>query len=349
MIVSGANPNGWAFIQENPTGIGGYVSGPTTPPLGIGSAQLQVNNTGIESLATGLYAGTRLDQLTQLIYHTYTQSSTPPEAIMLQLDMDYDLNDVNTTSQGRLVYDPALNGTPVVGAWQTWNALSGKWYATSTPGSLVCPQANPCTLATLLAAYPNAGIRVGAAGPGDPAGQIRFVAGGWGSPFLGNVDQFTIGVSGTMAAKLGGLAGILSPSNITVTTYNFEPSQPTGVTIRAFDAAAQGNTVTLRWETASEANLLGFRVWRSAQALGGYEAVGPALIPAELAPNGATYTWSDTNVADGRWYYKLEAVATDGAVLGTSGPTVAVVGVAEGSMPYRLFLPLLMTLQDWFR
>ena len=349
MIVSQANPNGWAFIQEATTGVGGYVTGPGTPPLGVGSAQLQVNSTGIESLASGLYAGTRLDQLTQLVYHTYTQSSTPPEAIMLQLDMDYNLNDANTAPQGRLVYDPALNGTPVVGAWQTWNALSGKWYATGAPGNTICPQANPCTLATLLAAFPDAGIRVGATGPGDPAGQIRFVAGGWGIPFLGNVDDFTISVSGTAAAKPGGLASIWSVSNTTTTTYNFEPSQPTGITVRSFDAAASGSTVTLRWETASEANLLGFRLWRSSQANGGYEAVGPALIPAELAPGGAAYTWSDTQVVDGRWYYKLDAVATDGMVVGTYGPTLAVVGAAEGGAPYRIFLPLLMTLQDWFR
>ena len=120
VLVQPSSPNGWVFLQEAATGVGGFVGGPPTPPLGTGSAQLQVNNTGIESLANGLYAGTRLDQLVQLTYQTYTQSSTPPEAIMLQLDMDYNLNDANTAPQGRLVYDPGLNGTPVVGAWQAW-------------------------------------------------------------------------------------------------------------------------------------------------------------------------------------------------------------------------------------
>ena len=349
VLVQPSSPNGWVFLQEAATGVGGFVGGPPTPPLGTGSAQLQVNNTGIESLANGLYAGTRLDQLVQLTYQTYTQSSTPPEAIMLQLDMDYNLNDANTAPQGRLVYDPGLNGTPVVGAWQAWNALNGKWYATAAPGNGVCPQVNPCTLAQVITAFPDAGIRVGATGPGDPAGQIRFVAGGWGISFLGNVDDFTIGVSGTMAGKLGGLAGLLRVSNTTITTYNFEPSAPTGVTVRSFDATAGGSVVTLRWETASEANLLGFRVWRSAAANGGYEAVGPSLIPAEMAVSGASYTWSDTSVADGRWYYKLEAVGTDGMVMGTYGPTMVTVGTTASNPPYRIFLPLLNVLQSMFK
>ena len=319
------------------------VQGPATPPLGKGSAQLQVNAAGAESLPSGLYAGTRLDQLTHLTYHTYTQSSTPAEAIMLQIDMDYDLNDAGAAPQGRLVYDPALNATVTLGKWQTWDAGAGRWYATAAPGSTVCSKANLCTLAQVIAAYPNAGIRVGATGSGDPAGQIRFVAGGWGVAFLGNVDAFTIGVRTPSVATQTGPTSVSRVGDTTITTYNFEPSDPTAITVRTFDAIADGASVVLHWETASETNLLGFRLWRSADAVNRYAAVGPDLIPAQLAPSGARYTWRDENVAAGRWYYKLETMTMGGTIAETFGPTSVVVGSAASS-GHHLFLPLL-TLQ----
>ena len=326
VIVSQANPNGWAFIQEATTGVGGYVTGPGTPPLGVGSAQLQVNSTGIESLASGLYAGTRLDQLTQLVYHTYTQSSTPPEAIMLQLDMDYNLNDANTAPQGRLIYDPTLNGTVTPGAWQMWNAFSGKWYATAAPGLGPCPPSSPCTLSTLLAYYPNAGIRVGSTTSGDPAGQLLFEVGGWGQPFAGYVDALTIGVNSTASTLLTRLSKrILRLDNLTITTYDFEPNAPTAVSVRSFSATAAGGDVTLRWETASEADVLGFRLSRSAAADGPYTSVGPDLIPGEMSLSGASYAYTDAGASSGWWYYRLQTISTSGAVIETLGPVGVVV------------------------
>lgn len=41
--VSPFNTNGWFFQQETPTGTGGFVNGPGTPPMGNGSAQLTVD------------------------------------------------------------------------------------------------------------------------------------------------------------------------------------------------------------------------------------------------------------------------------------------------------------------
>ena len=339
VVVDPANPNGWAFSQDVPVGVGGFVPGPDTPPLGVGSAQLQVNNSGVEGLSTGYYAAVRLAQVTQLVYHTYSQSSTPPHAVMLELDMDYNLSDAFNLSEGRLVFDPALNGAVTLGTWQTWNALAGKWYATTAPGFAVCPHANPCTLAQLLAAYPNAGIRAGNSGLADPLGQLRLTAGGWGVPFLGNVDALTIGLTSTQAAKGSGPASTAGVNVAIITTYNFEPSAPTNVTVRSFGATAEGNDVTLGWETASEAGVAGFRLWRARVAFGEYEAIGPALIPSEMSANGASYTWRDTNVADGVWDYRLEAVATDGTVVGTYGPTMVVVGSSARPWPYRMFLP----------
>ncbi len=342
-VVVSPDAGGWSFQQETATGSGSFVPGPGLPPLGLGSAQLSVNATGRAIFATGLYAGTRLDHMTQLLYNTYTAVGWPASAAMLEFDVDYNLTDANLASQGRLVYDPAKNGSVTLGGWQSWAASSGVWYATDAPGLGVCPPAAPCTLGQLLAAFPNAGIRVGATGPSDSPGQILFAAGPLGAALRTNVDAFVIGVNSGSRTKSA------APAGITITTYDFEPSDPTGVTVRSFDATAGGRVVTLRWETASEANLLGFRVWRSAEANGGYEAVGPALIPAQLLPNGASYTWSDTNVADGRWYYKLETIGPDGTVMGTSGPTLVVVGAAEGNPGYRIFMPLLTVPQGMLR
>jgi hypothetical protein len=74
--VTQAASNGWAFMQEVATGSGAFVVGPTTPPLGTGSAQLTVDSTGREGLWTLNFAGTRLDQIETLSYSTYQPAST---------------------------------------------------------------------------------------------------------------------------------------------------------------------------------------------------------------------------------------------------------------------------------
>jgi hypothetical protein len=203
--VTQAASNGWAFMQEVATGSGAFVVGPTTPPLGTGSAQLTVDSTGREGLWTLNFAGTRLDQIETLSYSTYQPASTsnPAWATALQLDMDYDLTDNNTSWQGRLVYEPYLSGTAIThGAWQTWDARAGKWWASGAPGNTNCPQASPCTYAQVLSNWPNAGLR-------PTVGILQFKAGGpWTGGFTGNVDNFTIKIAGNE------------------TTYDFEPIVP---------------------------------------------------------------------------------------------------------------------------
>ena len=335
-VVVDASGGGWSLQQENPIGTGAFVPGPSVPPLNLGSAQLTVNGTGRSTITTGLYAGTRLDQLTQLLYHAYTRAGGPANAATLELDIDYNLTDPNLAPQGHLVYDPTKNGAVTLGLWQTWSALNGVWYATEAPGLGVCPPAAPCTLGQVLLAFPNAGIRAGVTAPGDPPGRIGFAAGPIGAILQTNVDAFVIGVNSASRAKAA------APSAITITTYDFEPVDPTAAQMRAFDATADGSRVTLRWETLSEVGLLGFRVWCSARAEGQYAPVGPALIPAQLSPGGAAYTWQDVGVPDGVWAYKLELVSAAGQSLGMVGPTVVAVEPGAGGAPaYRLFIPRL--------
>ncbi len=221
IAVNGTNASslGFGFQQETPNGSGSFVNGPNGSD-GSGSAQLSVDSTGGEALATGVFAGTRLDQLTFLSYKTY-QAAAGTNATTLQFDADYDATDTSTAFQGRAVFEPSLSGQAVTSeTWQTWNPLTAAsgWWQTGNAivgGSnvgKVCTQASPCSFAQLLQAYPNAAIRpITAQNNGQPVGGgVWLKAGsGWTGGFTGNVDSLTIAVNN------GGVNGTV--------TYDFEP------------------------------------------------------------------------------------------------------------------------------
>lgn len=222
VVVKPSAMAGWTLGDEappQPTGSGAFVSGPATPPGGTGSVQLSVDATGGYLLGTPLYNGIRLDQLTTLSYSTYRSAGGAALAPSLQFNVDYNLSDANSAWQGRLVFEPYLAGTVSTGVWQTWNTLTGPpagfWWATGLPGSGVCPQANPCTTAELLAAFPNVGIHAS-------LGALLFKAGsGWSGGFTGNVDRLTVGIAGDD------------------TLFDFEPE--TACTTLCYVNAASGN------------------------------------------------------------------------------------------------------------
>ena len=214
VTVLPSNQNGWVFLPDagGGTGTGGFEPGPGTPPLGEGSAFLQVDAVARHILATGGYGGTRMDHVTDLSYRTYQNTLDPNYAISLQFEIDWDLNDGATAFEGRLVFEPYLS--PAQGAvqqnvWQPWDALAGRWYGTRTTvtannvGGVTqpCLPAAPCTWAQVLALFPNAGVR------NTPTSPVLFKAGGpWAPNFDGNVDAFLFGING---------------SDI---TYDFEPN-----------------------------------------------------------------------------------------------------------------------------
>jgi hypothetical protein len=207
VLVTNSSLNGWFFFNEGANGSGQFELGPATPPLGGGSANLIVDATGRHSLGTQAYAGTRLDQITEMRYSTF-KNSNPDQAvdIGLQFDIDYNSTDANTSYQGRLVFEPYQGGTnPQQNVWQTWHALAGKWWASrtnATGSNGICPQSAPCTWPQVLANFPNASIHANYGLPGA----LLFRAGGpWANGYDGNVDAFTIGVGQSF------------------TTFNFEP------------------------------------------------------------------------------------------------------------------------------
>lgn len=207
-VVSPSNLNGWVFSGDgSPMGSASFVTGPGTAPLGAGSVELGVaDGTQGILMATGAHAGTRLDSLAALGYSTWkTSATTATSAIALQLDVDYDLTDSTSSWQGTLVFEPSLNGTVAAGAWQTWDALTGKWYMTGTAVTANAaagqpfPLATPGTLAAILTAFPNAGIRA-------TVGSVSLKVASAGGAFIGNADALVLNVTGT---------GPVS--------YNFEP------------------------------------------------------------------------------------------------------------------------------
>ncbi|MEO8287324.1 MAG: right-handed parallel beta-helix repeat-containing protein [Chloroflexota bacterium] len=191
IVVTPANTAGWRWMEEDSSAGGGMlVTGPAVPPVGTGSAKLAVDATGRFIISNLAYAGTRLADITNLAYSSYSEGTSTILAPSLNFDIDYNLTDGNTAWQGRLVYEPYQDGSVITpGAWQTWSPMTGKWWASGAPGNVTCPQSSPCTWSQVLTAFPNAGLNAG-------NGWLHFRAGVWPPSYTGYVDGFTFGVSG---------------------------------------------------------------------------------------------------------------------------------------------------------
>src|SRR3954452_16152615 len=89
VVVKPSAMNGWAFVDDNGNGgTGQMVSGPATPPLETGSAELAVPNSNQGYLlGTTAFSGTRVDALTNFAYSSYQPG--PTLAIALQFDVKY--------------------------------------------------------------------------------------------------------------------------------------------------------------------------------------------------------------------------------------------------------------------
>jgi hypothetical protein len=202
---SNAASLGFGFAQETPNGTGAFVSGPNGAD-GSGSAHLTVDSAGGEAIATGVFAGTRFQDLTFLSYKTYLKAAGA-NAPSLQFDADYDSTDATTAFQGRAVFEPSQSGgAPITGeTWQTWNPMSASsgWWQTGNAvvGGVnvekACTQASPCSFQQLTTAYPNLAIRpITGQSAGNPIGGGIWIkaGGGWSTGFDGNVDSLTVGV-----------------------------------------------------------------------------------------------------------------------------------------------------------
>lgn len=232
VVVTPANMNGWTLNTFDDTGTivtgtnGPYdgtaamVTGPGTPPLGVGSAHLATPvgaADGAAAIATESYDGTLLTSITALSYYAYDVTNNDQQFPYLALSIaqndgsgDTDTLFFEPPYQEPSTGNPTLpdQGPTVQNVWQSWNAYVGGWWDNNgigNPGTAegLSPGVEP--LSAFEAAYPFATIANGGLpGLGGIALQVGFESAG--DTEDGYVDDFTIGVAGVN------------------TTYDFEPN-----------------------------------------------------------------------------------------------------------------------------
>ena len=330
VTVDQNDTHGWAFSSEGTAGgIAKLALGPDTPPSGSGSASLGLNvaDQG-SSLGTKEYAGTKLSDITNLSYNTYVQTGNNLQAPALQLAIDGDSTDSDTTSQGRLVYEPYYTHSVTDHTWQEWNALDnaksndgkGNWWFTDDKLSddTGCTQAKPCTWEDVTKALPNASIS-----SEDTASVLFKAGGGWTVPFLGNVDKATMGVKDALA------------------TYDFEYAKPSKVTGLSglqnnaeigCDAVVNDREITAKWNANTDASFDHF-VYQSDA-----DQIAPFDYTTNLTTNSRTAQIPD---ADGTYSYRVAAVDSNGVqsewsdwcgvTLDREAPDVSITSPANGT------------------
>ena len=189
-----------------------FVTGPGTPPAGVGSVRFQTIGAERWNMATSMFANTSLASLTALKFNTYQPSTgqgvicaAPGAECAVYLNFDVDFGPgvcppVTCASTGgyqrRLVYVPAVNGTVATNTWQEWDALSASaqwtWSGYLGNGSK-WPDGNTSqfrTWSAILTAFPNAHINEDLG-----SSQLLFRAGEpYPDGFIGFLDKVTIGV-----------------------------------------------------------------------------------------------------------------------------------------------------------
>jgi hypothetical protein len=120
--------------------------------------------------------------------------------IVLQTDinsdgiLDYSLVFNTQYQTGRFVAGFPDQGPSLLNTWQTWNLLEGGWWL-GVPNPDADNGGGLFTLASFINKYPNATIvNQNSSGPGA----LRINGGSpvLAGPFIGNVDNFKIGISG---------------------------------------------------------------------------------------------------------------------------------------------------------
>ncbi len=205
-VVSPGNLQGWTTQQETPNGEASFVVGPPTPPAGGGSIRLQTDATGAVVVQTQSFAGTRLDAIEALSYHTYRVNGDTDRTIALVLWIDNDDTDSDASAKAQVIFQPGLVGTVNNTQWQgPWDAQSTAGWIVDPVGPTGCTAATPCSLADLLSALPDAAIA------GDGGRMALRAAGSGGIGLNAFADALTIKINGTS------------------TTFDFEAEQCTTV------------------------------------------------------------------------------------------------------------------------
>lgn len=123
----------------------------------------------------------------------------------------------------------------------------------------------------------------------------------------------------------------------TVGTFTGLNSNPLPIQLASFTAALQqaGGAVQLKWSTASETNNYGFEVQKTLDSSNVYETIANSFI----AGNGTSvemhsYSFTDSDVKPGVWYYRLKQTDLDGTVhYSDKIQAGSVTGVADRPLP----------------
>jgi beta-glucosidase len=195
-------------------------------------------------------------------------------------------------------------------------------------GFSVTPGAN--NTATVSFTLTNTGGRAGAevaqvyvgfpAAAGEPPKQLKgyqkvFVAAGQSVPVTVTLDRRSFSywdASTGWTVAPGTYQVYVGSSSCDIRLHDTVSFAPTAVTLRSFTAVRHGSPVVLRWRTASEAGVVGFRLYRDGARL-------VRVVAAHGPVAGAAYTVVDRLRAAAATY-RLEAVHAGGATsrLGTA-------------------------------
>ena len=170
----------WVFYYRVPTSTGAFVSGPGSPPLGVGSFEMgTVLATDKGTLFNYDHVGTRLADITALSYATYRDpASTAPAVELPSMNIEVDFNGPAVAGgYTSLVFEPVYNPTQGAiqsGVWQSWDGIPGIWWSTRPINGCGTP---PCyqPWSDILAANPNATI-LGGFGVNQGSGSAELIA-----------------------------------------------------------------------------------------------------------------------------------------------------------------------------
>lgn len=191
---------GWSTCDENSAGTTGYVeliSGPATPPAGIGSANfVTAGPANGPAIFNAFEPGLPLANLLKINYSTRSPATEQPNFF---INVDYDLADASQAWQGRLTWVPSLPGCATLAAntWQTLDPFATPdaacWFQTGNPvvGGVAGAPLYPLNGAAgswnqIMAAYPAAGIH-------SSMGAIGFKVGSGSSAQTIALDKLVIG------------------------------------------------------------------------------------------------------------------------------------------------------------
>jgi hypothetical protein len=135
----------------------------------------------------------------------------------------------------------------------------------------------------------------------------------------------------------GGVVYDESFNEISAGTLNNLNTSPLPVQLASFSASPEkaGNTVLLKWSTASETNNYGFEVQKSFDTTNVFTAIANSFVAGHgTTVDAHTYSFTDPDVQPGVWYYRLQQTDLDGTIHYSEKITASsLTGVTERALP----------------